>query len=172
VYAKKDDHILLLYGAFLGENISLIDKAINDLPAFIRSYSYQGVIVLFDLKNASIIIIGDPGPARTVFHLSRGNIFVISTDMSIVKAVANILGVDLRQDILTLFELIVLGSKISRRTVYKDIRRLLPGEYINIKIRNDKKHPFNITRERYWDLHSIQNKQRNKSRSILHENPS
>jgi hypothetical protein len=62
--------------------------------------------------------------------------------MSIVKAVANILGIDLRQDILTLFELIVLGSKISRRTVYKDIRRLLPGEYINIKVRNDKKAPL------------------------------
>jgi asparagine synthetase B (glutamine-hydrolysing) len=149
---KKDNYILLLYGAFLGENTSLIDKTINDLPAFIKNYSYQGVTVLFDLKNAIIIVIGDPGPARAVFYLSRDNIFVISTDMNIIKAVANILGINLRPDIFTLFELIVLGSKISRRTAYKGIKRLLPGEYINIKIENDKKHLFKITIERYWDI--------------------
>jgi asparagine synthetase B (glutamine-hydrolysing) len=162
---EKDNYILLLYGAFLNENISLIDKAINDLSAFIKNYSYQGVAVLFDSKNASIIVVGDPGPARTVFYLSGNDIFIISTDMSIVKAVANILGIDLRQDILTLFELIVLGSKVSRRTAYKDIKRLLPGEYIDIKIKNNKKRPFEITVEKYWD--GIQSEMNNEINSVI-----
>ena len=148
---EKDNYILLLYGVFLNENTkSLIDKAINDLPAFLKNYAYQGVAVLFDFKNANIMVVGDPGPARTVFYFPGDDVFIISTDINIVKAIVNILGIDLRPDILTLYELIALGSKISRRTVYKDIKRLLPGEYINIKI-DGKKYLFKITVERYWD---------------------
>jgi asparagine synthetase B (glutamine-hydrolysing) len=162
---EKDNYILLLYGVFPNENASLIDKAINDLPIFIKNYSYQGVAVLFDPKNASIVVVGDPGPARTVFYLSEDEVFIISTDMNLVKAVANILGIDLRQDILTLFELIVLGSKISRRTAYKNIRRLLPGEYINIKIKNGKKHSFEITVEKYWD--GIQSEMNNEINPVI-----
>jgi hypothetical protein len=53
---------------------------------------------------------GDFGSIKAVFYLSRDNIFIIFTDINIIKAVAYILGIDLKHDILTLSELIILGD--------------------------------------------------------------
>jgi len=149
----KEDRFILFHGIFLGETPqSLFDKIINDFEAFSRDYKYQGVTVLIDSAKKTIRIVGDPTGTRSVFYFVTPRIFIVSTDMKLLKSVAQALNIRFEQDVLALYEIIAFGYIISRRTIFRNVHRLLPGETLTIQA---SKGFFEHAINRYWNLTSV-----------------
>jgi len=149
----KEDHFILFHGIFLGETPqSLFDKVINDFEAFSRDYKYQGVTVLIDSAKKTIRIVGDPTGTRSIFYFIDPRIFIVSTDMKLLKSVAQALNIQFEQDVLALYEIIAFGYIVSRRTIFKNVHRLLPGETLIIQA---GKGFFEHAINRYWNLTSV-----------------
>jgi asparagine synthetase B (glutamine-hydrolysing) len=150
---EKEDCFILFHGIFLGETYqSLFDKIINDFEAFSRDYKYQGATVLIDSTKKTIRIVGDPSGTRSVFYYVTPRIFIVSTDMKLLKSVAQVLNIWFEQDVLALYEIIAFGYIISRRTIFKNVHRLLPGETLIIQA---SKGSFEHAINRYWNLTSV-----------------
>jgi len=142
---------ILFHGIFLGETPSSALNKITSksLKSFLGEYHYQGVSVLIDRKEEKIYAVGDPGASRAVFYFVLPEIFVLTTDMELFKQLQKVLGIQLKLDIITLYEIVVFNTFISRKTLYRSVNRLLPGEYIVIKT---NRNAFEYEVNRYWDV--------------------
>jgi len=144
------DLVLLLHGIFLGETPpSLLDKTADDFGAFSKKYRHQGILMLIDKKRRIIRVLGDPLGTRIMFYSINPKAFVISTDMKLLKSAMQALDEQLERDVLALYEIINLGYIVSRRTIFKNVSRLLPGESIAIRV---SKNAFEYDVSRYWNI--------------------
>ena len=75
--------------------------------------------------------------------------------MELLKNIANSLGFRFELDVLALYEIVMLDHIVSRRTLYKNVSRLLSGEYINIRL--DGKF-FSYRIDKYWDITQLDEK--------------
>ncbi|MGB9826895.1 MAG: asparagine synthase-related protein [Thermosphaera sp.] len=150
---SNEDYTIFFNGVFLGETpTSLFSSIINNFEDFVRDYQHQGVLALINAREEVIKVVGDPASTRTIFYLTTPKMFIISTDMELLKSIAKILDIQLEADILAIYEIILLGSIVSRRTMYKKVERLLPGEYIVVKPAENSTLEFAV--KRYWDVSS------------------
>lgn len=142
--------LLLLHGIFLEETpSSLLNKLINDPEVFTKEYGYQGTLALIDIKEKTIKILGDPLGTRSVFYFVTPGVFIISTDMKLLKLSTQALDIHLEQDVLALYEIVAFGFILSRRTIFKNVFRLLPGEVLDIQV---SKGVFEYNLSRYWNM--------------------
>jgi|GEM_PF-3162742 len=147
------DLVLLLHGIFLGETpLSLLDKKADDFEAFSKKYKHQGVLVLIDKERRIIRVLGDPLGTRIVFYSINPKAFIISTDMKLLRSTIQALDGQLERDVLALYEIMNLGYIVSRRSIFKNVSRLLPGEGIAIRV---SKNTFEYNVIRYWNIMPI-----------------
>jgi len=147
------DELVLLHGIFLHETpTSLVNAIINDFETFIKEYQHQGILALISAKENVVKVIGDPTSTRTIFYLTTLKMFIISTDMESLKFIAKIFDIQFERDVLALYEIVLLGSIFSRRTMYKNVKRLLLGECIIVKLLKDNAFEFLV--QSYCDVSS------------------
>lgn len=150
---SNENSLLLLHGIFLGETpSSLFGKLINNFKAFSKEYKHQGVLALIDSKERIIKILGDPVGTRSIFFFIIPEMFIVSTDMKFLRSVAHALGIQLEQDVLALYEIIAFGYIVSRRTIFKNVNRLLPGEILSV---DASKGVFGHLVSRYWNMEPV-----------------
>jgi len=145
---SSEDALILLHGVFFEETpFSVLNKTVPRF--FLGEYRHQGILVLINKKEEKVYVIGDPGATRTVFYLVSPKMFVLTTDMRLLKLLQKALNIQLKPDILTLYEIMAFNSIVSRRTLYKGINRLLPGEYIVVKTNHGA---FEYEISKYWNI--------------------
>ena len=152
--------VLLLHGIFLGESpLSLLNNVTEDFETFSREYRHQGVLAFIDKKRRTIRVLGDPLGTRIVFYLTSPRVFIISTDMKLLKSTTQALNIQLKLDTLALYEIMNIGYIVSRRTIFKNVSRLLPGEGIFIRV---SENTFEYDVSRYWNITPISMPRENK----------
>ena len=140
---------MVLHGVFLDKTLfTIFMKFADGFNAFLENYRDQGVLGFIDKANGVVYAVEDPGATRRLFYYITPKIFIISTDMEFLKSVAKTLNIQLNIDVPALYELVELGYIVSRRTLYKDVNRLFPGEYIVVKIDDGFKYRV----DRYWNF--------------------
>jgi asparagine synthetase B (glutamine-hydrolysing) len=146
---EKEGRLIVFYGVFLGENPHSLFGKLNNFEVFSREYRHQGVVALIDIGEKTIRIIGDPAGTRSVFYFVTPGAFIISTDMKLLKDVAQALSIQFRHDVLALYEIMVFGYIVSRRTIFENVHRMLPGEILTVQVGRDF---FEHHISKYWDL--------------------
>jgi asparagine synthetase B (glutamine-hydrolysing) len=145
---EKESRLIVFYGVFLGENPHSLFSKLNNFEVFSKEYRQQGVVALFDIGEKTIRIIGDPAGTRSVFYFATPDAFIISTDMKLLKDVAQALGIQFRYDVLALYEIMVFGYIVSRRTIFENVHRMLPGEILTMQVSGGF---FENHISKYWD---------------------
>jgi len=84
-----------------------------------------------------------------VFYFVTPDAFLLSTDMKLLKDVAQALGIQFRYNVLALYEIMVFGYIISRRTIFENVHRMLPGEILTMQVSGGL---FEHHISKYWDL--------------------
>jgi asparagine synthetase B (glutamine-hydrolysing) len=148
---SREDMLALCHGVFLDETFDfLLHKMdIVGFEDFIKSYRHQGVLALINVKKELIIVIGDPLSTRTTFYLADEKSLIVSTDMELLKSVAKALHIQLDRDIIALYEFATFGFIVSRRTIFRNIKRLSCGEYITVKPTSERFIEFEV--KKYWE---------------------
>jgi len=154
----NENIIIALHGIFLDETLhSLLNKVTSNFKGFLEAYRHQGSLAIIDKQESVVYVVEDPGATRTIFYFTTWNLFIISTDMELLKNTAEALGIRFEPDILALYEILMLGSLVSRKTIYNNVNRLLPGEYIVVKLDSDT-HTYNYNIDKYWDVTQLDSK--------------
>jgi len=148
--ASNANSLLLMHGIFPDETpSSLLSKSINNFADFSKEYRYQGVIALINSKEKIIRVLGDPAGTRSIFYFVVPDVFIVTTDMKLLKLITQVLDIQLEQEILTLYEIVTIGYIVSRKTIFKNVNRLLPGETLTIQVNGGF---FEYRVSRYWDM--------------------
>ena len=148
--ASNANSLLLMHGIFPDETpSSLLSKSINNFADFSKEYRYQGVIALINSKEKIIRVLGDPAGTRSIFYFVVPDVFIVTTDMKLLKLITQVLDIQLEQEILTLYEIVTIGYIVSRKTIFKNVNRLLPGETLTIQMNGGF---FEYRVNRYWDM--------------------
>uniref|UniRef100_A0A7J3Z859 Asparagine synthetase domain-containing protein n=1 Tax=Ignisphaera aggregans TaxID=334771 RepID=A0A7J3Z859_9CREN len=147
---NSENGIILLHGVFLEETLyTIVERVTGDFEG-LRDHYHQGVLAVINVKKETITVVRDPLSMRPVFFLlDSPRAIVLSTDMELLKSVAEALKINLERDLVTPFEMLVFHHIVSRRTAYKGVLRLLPGEYVVVTFRGGS---FEHKLDTYWDF--------------------
>jgi len=151
--ASDANSLLLMHGIFPDKTPpSLLSRSINNFADFSKEYRYQGVIALINSKEKIIRVLGDPAGTRSILYFVVPDVFIVTTDMKLLKLITQVLDIQLEQEILALYEIVTIGYIVSRKTILKNVNRLLPDETLTIQMNGGF---FEYRVSRYWDMISI-----------------
>ncbi|RLI87257.1 MAG: hypothetical protein DRP01_02320 [Archaeoglobales archaeon] len=115
----------------------------------LKYYDFQAAIAFIDENSDRILVVRDSFGTRAVFYtcLIPRNLFIISSDLELIRKMLEMLGIELHTDIIALYEFMINGYISRNRTLFKEIKKLEAGQYLELLINNK----VQFTTAYYWN---------------------
>ena len=127
---------------------------------FVKKINGMFAIAIWDKKKRMLVIIRDRLGIKPVYYYLNSHSFIFASE---IKAILKNDKVDVKVNIVGIKEYLIFRYLSGDRSLFKDIKKLLPGHILTINERGD------CSIKCYWDLNSYRNEKDKSDNDVMNE---